>query len=72
MLDLLLIGIDPEYQGKGVNSLIFSQFIPEAVKLGFEYAETNPELEINNKVQSMWDDLEARHHKTRRAYIKNL
>jgi len=72
VLDLLLIGIDPEYQGKGVNSLIFSQFIPEAVKLGFEYAETNPELEINNKVQSMWDDLEARHHKTRRAYIKNL
>ncbi|MDO5664776.1 MAG: hypothetical protein Q4G63_05930 [Bacteroidia bacterium] len=72
ILDLLLIGVDPEYQGKGVNSLIFSQFIPEAVKLGFEYAESNPELEVNNKVQSMWNDLDAVHHKTRRAFIKEL
>ncbi len=72
VLDLLLIGVDPEYQGKGVNALIFSQFIPEAIRLGFEYAESNPELAVNNKVQSMWDDLEARHHKTRRAFIKDL
>jgi len=37
-----------------VNALIFSQFIPEAVDLGFEYAESNPELENNGKVRSMW------------------
>lgn len=72
ILDLLLIGVDPEYQGKGVNALIFSQFIPEAIRLGFEYAESNPELEANSKVQSMWNDLDAKHHKTRRAYIKEL
>ncbi len=72
VLDLMLIGVDPEYQGKGVNSLIFSQFITEAVKLGFEYAESNPELEVNTKVQSMWNDFDATHHKTRRAYIKDL
>lgn len=72
VLDLLLIGVDPEYQGKGVNALIFSQFIPEAIELGVEYAESNPELEINNKVQSMWDDFNATHHKTRRAFIKEL
>ena len=72
VLDLMLIGVDPEYQGKGVNSLIFSQFIPEAIRLGFECAESNPELEINNKVQSMWSDLDAKQHKKRRAYIKDL
>ena len=72
ILDLLLIGIDPEYQGKGVNALIFNQFVAEASKLGFEYAESNPELEVNSKVQSMWDGLDAKQHKRRRAYIKEL
>ncbi len=72
VLDLMLIGVDPQYQGKGVNALIFTQFIPEAIKLGIEYAESNPELEVNNKVQSMWDGFDAKHVKTRRAYIKEL
>lgn len=72
VLDLMLIGIDPEYQGKGVNALIFNQFIPEAIRLGFEYAESNPELELNSKVQSMWEGLDSEQHKRRRAYIKSL
>lgn len=72
VLDLLLIAVDPEYQGKGVNALLFNEFIPAANQLGMKYAESNPELEVNNKVRSMWDDLETKHTKTRRAYIKNL
>lgn len=72
VLDLMLIGVDPEYQGKGVNSLIFNQFIPEAVKLGIEYAESNPELVLNSKVQSMWDELDTKQHKKRSVYIKDL
>ena len=72
VLDLLLIGVDPEYQGKGVNALIFNEFIPAANKLGFEVAESNPELALNTRVQSMWDGMDAEHHKTRRAYVKEL
>ncbi|MDR1517717.1 MAG: GNAT family N-acetyltransferase [Dysgonamonadaceae bacterium] len=72
ILDLLLIGVDPEYQGKGVITLIFSQFIQEAVDLGIEYTESNPELEVNNKVRSMWTDFNAVHHKSRRAFIKEI
>lgn len=72
VLDLLLIGVDPEYQGKGVNSLVFNEFIPAANRLGFEVAESNPELALNNKVQSMWDNMDAEQHKKRRAYIKEL
>lgn len=72
VLDLMLIGIHPDYQGKGVNALIFNQFIPEAIKLGFEYAESNPELVINTKVQSLWNGMEYTQHKRRRAYIKEL
>ncbi len=72
VLDLLLIGVDPEYQGKGVNALVFNEFIPAANRLGFEVAESNPELALNNRVQSMWDDMNAEQHKKRRAYIKEL
>lgn len=72
VLDLLLIGVDPEYQGKGVNALVFNEFIPAANRLGFEVAESNPELALNNRVQSMWDGMGAELHKKRRAYIKEL
>lgn len=72
VLDLLLIGVDPEYQGKGVNALIFNQFVESANQLGFEVAESNPELALNNRVQSMWDGLDVKQHKKRRAYIKEL
>jgi GNAT superfamily N-acetyltransferase len=72
VIDLLLIGIAPEYQGKGVNAMIFNDFIPSAHKCGFKFAESNPELEQNNKVSSLWEGFNAEHHKSRRAYIKSL
>lgn len=72
VIDLLLIGISPEYQGKGVNAIIFNDFIPSAYKCGFQWAESNPELEMNNKVASLWDGFNAENHKMRRAYKKEL
>ncbi|NLI99909.1 MAG: hypothetical protein GX371_01975 [Bacteroidales bacterium] len=72
VLDLMLVAIDPEYQGKGLNALIFKEFITAARKLGMEVAESNIELETNNKVQSLWDGLEVEQHKRRRAFIKDL
>lgn len=71
-VDLMLIGVAPEYQGKGVNAMIFSDFIPSAYKQGFSFAESNPELEQNNKVASLWDDFNAEHHKVRRAFLKKI
>jgi len=72
VVDLLLMGVAPEYQGKGVNALIFNDFIPSAHKSGFRFAESNPELEMNNKISAQWDGFNAEHHKTRRAYTKKL
>lgn len=70
--DFYLIGILPEYQNKGVNALLFSDLIPTYNRLGTVYAESNPELETNSAVQSQWGDFEHEHHKTRRAFIKQL
>jgi GNAT superfamily N-acetyltransferase len=72
VLDLLIIAVDPEYQGKGVNALMFNEFIPAANKSGMTAAESNVELEDNSKVHSLWNGLDVEQHKRRRAYIKNL
>ncbi|MGN0049185.1 MAG: N-acetyltransferase [Bacteroides sp.] len=72
MLDLLLVAVKPEYQNKGVNALLFADLIPVFQQLGFEYAESNPELEANGKVQAQWEYFKTEQHKRRRCYIKPL
>ncbi len=72
VLDLLLVAVKPEYQNKGVNALLFSDLIPVYQQLGFVYAESNPELEQNGKVQAQWDYFKTEQHKRRRAFIKEI
>lgn len=72
VLDLLLVAVKPEYQNKGVNALLFTDLIPIYIKYGFEWGETNPELEINDKVQSQWQYLDHKIHKRRRCYTKRI
>jgi GNAT superfamily N-acetyltransferase len=72
VLDLLLVAVKPEYQSKGVNALLFYDLIPIYQQMGFEYGESNPELEDNKKVQAQWDYLETEQHKRRRAFRKDL
>jgi len=72
IVDLYIMGVHPSYQNKGVNALIFYDLIPILKKKGFTHAESNPELELNVKMQSQWNDFEAEHIKTRRAFIKHL
>jgi GNAT superfamily N-acetyltransferase len=72
ILDLLLIAVKPEYQNKGVNALLFTDLIPIYKKYGFKWGETNPELEINDKVQAQWQYLKTEQHKRRRCFTKEI
>jgi len=72
IVDLLLVAIKPEFQGKGVNALLFEYLIPRYIKLGFKFAESNPELESNSNVQQQWAYFSYEQHKRRRAYRKSL
>ena len=72
VVDLLMIGVKPEYQNKGVNALLFADLIPCYINTGVKFAETNPELEENSKVQNQWNYFETRQHRRRATFRKSL
>lgn len=72
VLDLLLVAVRPDYQGKGANALLFTDLIPIYKKMGFEYAESNPELEMNDKVQNQWQYFKTEQHKRRRCFKADI
>ena len=71
-VDLLLIGVLPEYRGKGANALIFDDLIRQFQRYGFEWAETGPQMESNEGVLSQWQYLDATIHRRHRCYRKKL
>lgn len=72
IVDLLLIGILPEYRAKGANALLFADLIPIYQKYGIEWGETQVEMESNTAVQGQWGPLNPIHHKSRNCYIKRI
>lgn len=71
-LELLLVAVRKDFQGKGVNVLLLNDINKTAIENGLKFAETGPELETNTDVQGLWKYYETRQHKRRRCYIKQL
>ena len=75
MVDLLLIGVLPEYRSKGANALIFDDLIRQFQRYGFEWAITGPQMESNEHVLSQWQYLESipcRRHRCYKKVIRDL
>jgi GNAT superfamily N-acetyltransferase len=72
VVDLLLIGVLPEYRTKGANSLLFYHLIPVYQKYGFKWGETHVHMETNTAVQNQWLYFDQEQHKRRRCYKKAL
>lgn len=72
IVDLLLLGVLPEYRAKGANALMFADLIPRYQAYGFEWGETQVELESNENVQSQWGALSPVMHKRRKCYRKDI
>ncbi len=70
LIDLYLIAVRPDLQGKGANALLLRELINSYIDHKFVKAETNPELESNIKVQDQWKFFDRRQHKRRRCFIK--
>lgn len=71
-VELLLIAAHPDWQGKGLNALLFTDLIPVYQQMGFKWAETNCILETNFKTQSQWQYLDAKVIKRRRCFRKAI
>ena len=72
IVDLALVGIRPEYQGKGVNAIIM-RFMANSIKKNhIQFCETNLNLEDNIKIQQQWKLFNHSQHKRRRCFIKKL
>ena len=71
-LDLLLIGVRPDYQNKGINSIMILDLVARYNRLGFRYAETNAMLETNAKIHAMFEPFEKEVHKRRWVFGKDI
>ena len=71
-VELMCIGVAPDYQDKGITALIFKNLLEIYIKNGIKTVESNPEQEENHEVQTLWTDYESRQHKRRRVYLKHL
>lgn len=71
-LELLLIAVEPEYRNRGVNAILFNELIPNLIKGGFKYGESNAEMETNNSVQNLWNMYDKQFMRRRRVYSKEI
>jgi GNAT superfamily N-acetyltransferase len=71
-LNMALIAVRPDFQGRGIPALLFAEVTQAAIENGVVSAETGRELEDNVQVRSLWKSYTARQHKRRRVYLKEL
>lgn len=71
-MEMLLVGVRPDYRDSGINSLLFTDLFQRAVDDGFKYAETNAIMETNSKNIAQWTLFPGECKKRRRSYKKKL
>jgi GNAT superfamily N-acetyltransferase len=69
-VDMLLIGVLPEYRRKGANALIFRDLIEQYNRYGFKYAEAMQQMETNEGILSNWEYFDSRINRRLRCYKK--
>ena len=67
-----LIGVDPEYQSKGVTAIIFEEYYKTFTEKGIENCIRTPELEDNIAIHQLWKHFDPVTFRRRRTYRKEL
>ncbi|MBT3422348.1 MAG: hypothetical protein HOB05_07920 [Bacteroidetes bacterium] len=71
-VDMLLQGVKPSYQNKGIPSIFFAEMMQAYIDDGVKIAISSHALENNTAAYSMFQDFEHRQHLRRRCYGKEL
>jgi GNAT superfamily N-acetyltransferase len=67
-----LIGVDPEYQNKGVHAVIFNEYYDIFKRKGVINCYRTPELEDNEAIHKIWKHFDPVVVKRRKTYRKQI
>ena len=71
-LELFFIAVRPDFQSKGLTSIMMDKIMQSIKKEKIEIIETNCTLEDNHPINNLWDNYPHIKHKRRRCYIKKI
>jgi hypothetical protein len=71
-VEFAIIAVKPGYDRKGAAALLMRKIYRQMVKDGIWQVESNPELETNLKIQSLWSSFKREQHKKRATFFKNI
>jgi len=67
-----LIGIDKDYQNKGITAVIFNEYYEVFNAKGIENCIRTPELEENYAIHQIWKHFNSKIHKRRKTFRKSI
>jgi len=71
-IHMYLIGVRPDYQGRGALALVYSDLHKSYLKHGIVKATTHAQLENNYKAISIWKNYDSRIYTRRRCWEKHF
>ncbi len=71
-LEMVMIAVRPDYQKKGLNSVMMARIIRNIIEDGISRIESNPELVTNLAVQMQWTNLKREIVKRRKTFVKEI
>lgn len=71
-IHMYLVGVRPDYQGKGVLALVYHELTRAYIEAGIRITRTHPQLEENFRAISIWKNYEGRVNIRRRCWIRDI
>jgi len=71
-VDMYLVGIRPDYHGKGIAAIIFRDLQKAYIQYGIKKTVSSNQLENNLKALNIWKSFESREHIRRRCWIRHF
>ena len=72
IVDMYLLGVHPEYHGKGVAALFFYEMNKAYLDFGIKKAISSPQLDDNSKALSIWKNFSGRKNVLRRVWVREI
>ena len=69
--DLMVNGVAPQWQNKGISAVYYEEMADKALKIGNRWAISNPQIESNSAV-NIWNSYEHEPFMRRRCYLKKI